>query len=157
MIGLKKRRRRGRPPADERGFAGWELGAETKRTLLIIALFTFSLLGIVSLFNGAGTVGLWLKWALGQAFGWSDWAVLLLLIILAYFLLFDEKYQFKKINYVGLLFLLISLTGLLDYAVHTQTLAEITEAGRGGGYAGYFIGHNLITFAGFWGGLIILI
>ncbi len=157
MIGRKKRRykRHRNIPALEP--ESWQLSSETKKTIIIIVIFTFALLGIISLFNGAGALGEWIHWGLGQLFGWANWIVLLLLLVLDYFLLFDEKYSFKKINYFGLALLWLSLTGLFDYLVNDETLKEITAGGRGGGYLGYFIGHNLSYVAGFWGGLIILL
>lgn len=157
MIGRKKRRykRHRNIPALEP--ESWQLSSETKKTIIIIVIFTFALLGIISLFSGAGAVGEWIHWGLSQLFGWANWIVLLLLLVLDYFLLFDEKYSFKKINYFGLAILWLSLTGLFDYLVNDETLKEITATGRGGGYLGYFIGHNLSVAAGFWGGLIILI
>ena len=87
MIGRKKRRykRHRNIPALEP--ESWQLSSETKKTIIIIVIFTFALLGIISLFNGAGALGEWIHWGLGQLFGWANWIVLLLLLVLDYFLL----------------------------------------------------------------------
>ena len=157
MIGRKKRRYRRRTLAPEKpDYDSWSLSPETKRTIIIIAIFTFSALGFLSLFNTVGPLGQWIKLGLSQAFGWADWLVLLLLLVLDYFLLFDEKYQFKKINYVGLALLWLSITGLMHFFVAEQPLKETIAAGQGGGYLGYAIGYNLTQLAGFAGGIIIL-
>src|SRR3989344_4617704 len=156
MLGFKRktrryRRRRLTPIEDDR----WSLTQDTRRTIIIILLFTLAVLGLISLFNGAGNLGQWLKWALGQIFGWADWLALLLLLILDYFLIFSDRYNFKKINYVGLLLLILSVVGLLDLWVRDLTLEQIREAQSGGGLLGYLVGHNLVKFAGLAGSPVI--
>ena len=157
MLGRKKRAYRRRQPE----FAApvinhWELSPDTKRAIFIIILFTIAILGIVSLFNGAGALGVWINAALSRLFGWGNWIALLMLLAWIFLLIFSGRFGWKKINYLGLSFLFISLMGLFDYFVLDQNAVAIADAGRGGGYLGYIIGHNLSRLAGFWGGLIIL-
>ncbi|MFH0873307.1 MAG: DNA translocase FtsK [Candidatus Komeilibacteria bacterium] len=158
MLGRKKRKYTRRQPemlASE--INHWELTPDTKRAIFIVVLFTVAVLGIVSLFNGAGTLGVWLNQALSWLFGWGNWVALLMLLAWDFLLIFSGHFGLKKINYLGLCFLFISLIGLFDYFVLDQEASAITSTGSGGGYLGYLIGHNLSHLAGFWGGLIILL
>ncbi len=159
MLGRKKRKytRRQQPELPAPAINHWELTPETKRAIVVISLFTVAILGIVSLFNGAGTLGVWFNIGLSRLFGWGNWIALLMLLAWDFLLIFSGRFGLKKINYLGLCFLFISLIGLFDYFVLGQTATAIADAGTGGGYLGYFIGHNLSQLAGFWGGLVILL
>jgi S-DNA-T family DNA segregation ATPase FtsK/SpoIIIE len=158
MIGRRKRKyTRRRAPIDQPEINHWELGPEIKRAIGIVALFTVALLGLISLFDGAGTLGQYLKNGLGQLFGWTDWLFLLLLLGLGFSLLLSNHWRLKKVYYLGLIIFYISLSGLLDYFVHGLSLTEIREAHSGAGIIGYGIGHTAIHYTGFWGGLLILL
>ncbi len=159
MIGRKKRtyKRRTSRLDEEPAISAWHLGTDTKKTIFVIILFTVSLLGLVSLFNGAGTLGQGIKAGLGRLFGWMDWMALVLLLVLDYMIIMENRARFRRINYLGLILILISLTGLLDFAIHEQSLTDIGQSQAGGGYLGYGIGRNLDSLTGTVGSMIILI
>ncbi len=157
MIGRRKRKYTRRPdPLNQPQINHWELGPEIKRAITIVAIFTLALLGLVSIFDGAGTLGQYLKAGLGQMFGWTNWIFLLLLLSLGFIILFSKRLQVKKVYYLGIGLFYLSLSGLLDFFVADLTLAEIRTAQSGAGIFGYAIGHTALRYAGFWGGLLIL-
>lgn len=158
MIGRRKRKYTRRQVATEQPVINhWELGSETKRAISIVALFTVALLGLISLFDGAGTLGQYLKSGLGQLFGWIDWIFLILLLGVGFALLFANRWPVKKVYYLGISLGFIALSGLLDFFVNSSTLTEIRTAENGAGIFGYLIGHTALRYTGFWGGLLILL
>lgn len=133
------------------------LSPETKRGIAIVVLFSVSFIMLLSYFQATGIVGLHLTRLLGKAFGWGDWVVPLLLLLLSYFLMRPSQYDVKIINYVGLVMTMLGYSGLLHLVVREKPLADIIADGAGGGYLGYAIGNPLYQATEFWGALIILL
>ncbi|MFH1536582.1 MAG: DNA translocase FtsK 4TM domain-containing protein [Patescibacteria group bacterium] len=149
-----KKRKRGRPRKKDTDevtkYASREkigMNSETQKGILIVFLFAIALLFILSLFNMAGSLGEWLDIFLIKVFGSGKYLAPIILLLLAYFMVFPEKYEIKPRNYVGLVVFILSFYGLIDL---------ISKEAHYGGYVGYALGYTLEQALSFWGALVVI-
>ncbi len=134
----------------------FEINSETKKGVKVVLLIAFALICFLSLIETAGDFGKFLDNSLILIFGFGKWIIPFLLIILAY-LLSSSKHVFNKTNYLGLLLLILSFSGLLQFFTK---LPDNFKTGfsqyNNGGYLGFLINYPLYKLMGIWGAQIIL-
>ncbi|MFH1192541.1 MAG: DNA translocase FtsK 4TM domain-containing protein [bacterium] len=111
----------------------------TKHGIFIIVLFLFGGLSFLSLFELAGKLGGWINTAMLNSFGASRIILPVTLLVLSYILLYPDKYEVKKSNYVGIILLLISipsLVHLVKLSYYSYVLEKVLTMQKGGGYIG---------------------
>ncbi|MFH0853948.1 MAG: DNA translocase FtsK [bacterium] len=116
-----------------------ELDEGTKRGIFIILLFLIGGISFLSLFGLAGKFGIWTDTALTNVFGATRAIFSVILLILAYILLYPEKYEIRNSNYAGIILFLISFPGivhLIKEAYYSYVLEELMPIQVGGGYTG---------------------
>lgn len=152
----KYQRRNEKRTTEEESYAARVLNPETKKSILIIILFVAAALALLSFFDLAGGLGVFFKKALVVIFGWGAFTFPVILLLLGYFLLFPEKYRVKPSNYLGIIFWVLSFSGILQFL---KDLGEpaVLSAESGGGYLGFFIYSPLQKIMGAWAGLIVLV
>ncbi len=153
----KRRKKRQYTRQNEEVYTARELNPDTKRGIVIVAIFVVAFLSILSIFDLAGAFGRGLNFGLSYLFGWADWLFILILLYLGWFLLRSGRFNMHWITYLGLSLLMLSSSGLFNFFVNEFSFSEITKAGSGGGALGYGVGSGLETALGFWGGLVVLI
>ena len=153
----RRKRRQYTRQQDEEVYATRELNPDTKRGIVIVAVFVVAFLSILSIFDLAGAFGRGLNFGLSYLFGWADWLFILILLYLGWFLLRSGRFNMHWVTYLGLSLLMLSSSGLLNFFVNEFSFSEITKAGSGGGALGYGVGMGLESALGFWGGLVILV
>lgn len=134
-----------------------EVSSETKRGIIIVLLLTFGILSILSLFDLAGTLGVYLNTFLKYLFGITRWYLPVLFILVGYFLLRPAKYEFKTSNIVGLIIFIFSFNGLVHLIFHSHNLVIDAKAGMGSGYSGIVLSWPFYKLMGFWAGLVVLL
>lgn len=134
-----------------------ELSGETKRWIFIILLFVFGVLSILSLFNSAGTLGVYFNYFLTGVFGVTKWIMPLIFLAIGYFLFRPAAYGFKMMNIIGLVIFTLSLNGLIHLIFHHQELVFAARQGAGGGYLGLVLSVPFLKLMGFWASLIVLL
>lgn len=135
----------------------YSLSPETKRGIIIVFLFTVSLICILSFLSLAGIAGVYVDFALGIVFGWGRYLLPLVLIGLGYGLARPNTYNISIPNYIGIILFVLSAHGLLHLKVPATQSFELTFSGLGGGIIGYLISYPLVLYLGFWASLIILL
>lgn len=133
------------------------LSSEAKRTIGIVLLFIVALVGFLSLLDLAGDVGFYVIRLMEILFGWGHFLFPILLIIWAYLLINSEKYELSYHNYLGLILLVLSYSGLLHIFADQPGFRDVLDERIGGGAVGFVLGYALETAAGFWVALILLI
>jgi len=133
------------------------LSPETKKGIFIIVIFLVALLALLSLLDLAGAFGVVTNQLLGIVLGWGKWIFPLLLLMWGYFLLNPDKYLLKPSNYVGLFFVTISYSGLLELIHDFNNLQENFTTNKGGGYIGYALSHPLQQAMGGFASFVILL
>jgi DNA segregation ATPase FtsK/SpoIIIE, S-DNA-T family len=134
-------------PAPERP----HLKAETKNGIAIVAMVALTIIFVLSLFGWAGTLGQWINTGLMYVFGWGRYVVPVVFLIIIYLLSKPQQYAFRLTNYIGLVFLVLSYSGLLHliFVPLTQSMAAIKD-GKGGGYIGIILSYPLDKAMGPW-------
>lgn len=140
-------------------FAGpnMELSGETKRWIFIILLFVFGILAILSLFNSAGTLGVYFNSFLTTLFGVTKWIMPLIFLAIGYFLFRPAVYGFRAVNVVGLVIFVLGLNGLIHLVFHSDELTFAARQGYGGGYVGLALSALFSRLMGFWASVIVLL
>ncbi len=133
------------------------ISPETKRGIVVIALFTLSalsILGILGLY-GDNQFGVIVNQSLGWLFGDLKWLFPVLTAVFGYFLLKSDVYEVTFINYVGAALTVLGLTGLWHARYQVYEITWAANQGLGGGYFGVLLSYPLLQFMGFWGTLIV--
>nr|PIY94214.1 MAG: cell division protein FtsK [Candidatus Komeilibacteria bacterium CG_4_10_14_0_8_um_filter_37_78] len=133
------------------------LSPETKKGIFIIIIFLIALLSLLSMLDLAGNFGLYVKAFLGIIFGWGRWLVAVLLLIWGYILINPDKYLLKPSNYIGLIFVVLSSTGILEIIHNFSNTLNTFVADKGGGYLGFAVAHPLQGLMGSLASLVILL
>lgn len=130
---------------------------DTRKSIYIVALFAFGVIGLLSLFDSAGALGTYLNSGMNFLFGWGKIFMPIILILLAFFLFNEDKYEVSGSNYLGLFLFLFSFHSLLNLIFIQEDLwNEAIKNGEGGGYIGMITASAFIKLIGFWGALIAL-
>ncbi|MCX6743963.1 MAG: DNA translocase FtsK 4TM domain-containing protein [Candidatus Parcubacteria bacterium] len=135
------------------GLKKMDIHPETKRWILIVFLFAFAFISLLSLVNMAGKVGLEIDRILSLFLGWAKYVFPVILFVWDYALL-NKKYHIKTISYIGLFFFILSLTTLLHLAIPLEQAEMVMELGNGGGFIGWFLSVNIKGIMGLWASFI---
>lgn len=135
-----------------------DVSPETKRGIGIIFLVAIALLSLLGIFDLSGEFGRIIVNILAIVFGRLVWLFPALALLFAYFLLREEKYDVRLINYIGALILILGLTGLwhlwyLRDGVYLPLI--LAQEQLGGGYAGFLLSALFLKFSGFWGAVVL--
>lgn len=126
----------------------FEISSETRRGIAVVLLFLLGVISALSFFGAAGPLGNGLADLMTKFFGWGDWLVPLILLILGYVILLPHRYSVHAINYVGLLLTILGLYGFLHVTQGPADLFSSLALGRGGGYVGLILSWPLIQIFG---------
>lgn len=135
----------------------WQVSPETKKSIIIIAIIVVGFLSLMSLFNLAGTLGIWLSLILAKAFGWGKIFFPFWLFILSYLLLNPHRYPLRGISVVGFFVWLLSYSGLFSWIDFWLEHQLVWNTIRGGGFIGFALANPLMHLTGNWASLIILV
>ncbi len=149
-----QRRRRGFGREEAAVFG---VSPEIKIAIIVTLLFALAALGLLSFFELAGILGIYVKSAFLLAFGWGAGIFPVLLIALGIALLRGVKYRVNRFHLVGFILIFLAVLGLMHHAPDFVAPDRIARAGGGGGYTGWALSWPVITLAGYWGGWVFLI
>lgn len=156
-MGRKNRRSKQSQNISARDWSDNGISPETKRGVATVLVFLAALLGILSLFGLAGDFGRTFSFGLAYLFGWADWLFILILLFWGYLLLRSNFYRIRWLTYLGLLLIILSVTGILNFLVDDYSFSEVGSLGKGGGVLGRLQGAALVDFLGFWGSLLVFL
>lgn len=154
-IKYEKSEQTDRPKRSKRDYSG--MNPETKRGILIVFLFTLAGIGLLSLFDLAGSAGVFIEKTLASTFGLGRFAVPLILLALGYVVLNDEKYELHASNYAGIILLVLSSGALLHVGFAGENPFSLASLADGGGYVGLILAYPLLSLMGKAATYIILI
>lgn len=152
----KRKKKRGRPRKYKHDRDPL-LSAETKHGIFTVVLWALGIVSLLALFNLAGPLGGFWQLGLTRLFGWGDFLIPIILILLGYTLLRPGKYDVKSMNYWGIILGVLSFYSLLHWTQGQDKLISAISTGRGGGLAGLILSWPLFKIFGSVAGLIILI
>ena len=153
------RRRNGNSKRRTEEAPAFEMSTKAKRELAAIILTVLALLMVLAFFGVAGPAGHLLDSAVASLFGFLKYAVSPLLLALALFLVFPERFPFRKSVAIGVSLLIVSICALIDLVRFTGEDGSlyVEDVGAAGGYIGLALSYPLSSLIGFWGTAIVLV
>ncbi|MFA6394003.1 MAG: DNA translocase FtsK 4TM domain-containing protein [Patescibacteria group bacterium] len=134
-----------------------DLDPATKKGIYIVIILTLGAIGVLSLFDLAGSLGIYYAKGLTYVFGWGKFMLPLALLGLGYLLYASEKYHIRGSNYLGLFLFVVAMEAMFQLFIGRDEWKAALEEGRGGGYLGYFMGLGLTRVLGLWAAIILVI
>lgn len=132
------------------------ISKETQKGIIIVLLFLFAGLSLLSFFDVAGPFGSAFNHYLSLMFGWGRFSAPVMAAILGYVLIYPEQYQLKFWHYFGLGLFILTFFGLIHIWLQPD-LAHAASQGLGGGYMGVILSLLLFKTVGLWAGALILV
>jgi len=133
-----------------------DISSEAKNAILGVILTGLGILIILSVFNLMGQLGVILNEALASIFGYLRLVFGIILTVLGIIIFIKKPISF--LNYIGLIFFILSLSGLVHIiGFKNNDLYEIAKLGEGGGYAGFLLSYPLMQFVNYFGTILISI
>ena len=134
----------------------YAMSPETKKGIIIIFLFAFAIISLLSFLQLAGAVGVFIDNGLGIVFGWTKYIFPIILLGLAYTWLRPARYTLQLSNYLGLILFVLSINGLMHLQFPVEESVDQAFEGVGGGLTGLVLGYSSHIFLGFWASLVLL-
>ncbi|OIO19129.1 MAG: cell division protein FtsK [Candidatus Magasanikbacteria bacterium CG_4_9_14_0_2_um_filter_41_10] len=127
------------------------------RGIIAILLVILALIITLSFFGGASTVGVVLnEWILAFLFGSMRFATPIILLIFAWFILKDNRYDYHPTHGIGAVLFFLTLSSLMHMGFPAVDMWREALAGGGGGVFG-MLAWPLKTYLGSIGSIILLI
>lgn len=156
-MGRKKKQDLEDSSEEKDGKLKWNIHGDAKRGIVAIFLFALAVIFVLGFFESAGVLGKFLDKIIGFVFGWGKWISPAVLVITGIILLYRKETIFYVTKIIGIAVAFFSLLGFLHLYMEPEKMAEIAQAGTGGGYIGYVIALSLTKLAGAIAGTVILI
>ncbi len=132
-----------------------KLSDGVKQSIFAIVLTAIAVFFLLSFFGLAGGAGTYTDNMLAQAFGWDRWLFALVLIVIAWHVIFPSKGIFGIINYIGIALFFIAFNGLLNLFLLSDNYIASDILGAGG-YVGMLVSELLVNSLGFWGSFVVV-
>jgi len=145
------RRKKHEEPEETPSF---ELNPETKRGIVIVVMFVFAVIMMLSFFGQGGTLGALVDTFFSTLFGLGKFLVAILLVVIGATLLFPERGRFSLWNYLGMACFFLSFNALLNLILVNQAEPVISDVSAVGGWIGQILGLGLPYLIGYWGSLV---
>ncbi|MFH1611515.1 MAG: DNA translocase FtsK 4TM domain-containing protein [Patescibacteria group bacterium] len=126
-----------------------------KQSIIAIALVAISAFFLLSFFALAGGTGTYVDNLLAQALGWDRWLFSIVILIVAWHVIFPSKGVFGPVNYIGIALFFIAFNGLLNLFLLNENFT-VVELSKAGGYVGMLVSELLVGSLGFWGSFVIV-
>jgi len=137
-----------------------DFNPDVSHGLFAILLFVVAGLSALSFFNMAGVAGQFIDSLLALVFGQVRFVFPIILIVIAVLLIKDLEYEYRSTHTIGAFLFFLSFNGLFHLIKNFNQFDGITDMamqGYGGGMAGLALSWPLAKYAGYWGGLLILL
>src|SRR3989344_3722802 len=150
---MARKRKRKQEEEEEQGY--FEVNPETKRGILVVALFAASALMFLSFFHVAGSMGAWIDGTLSSFFGWDRFLLPVILIVVGATHVFPERGSLSGWNYLGFLFFFLAFNTLINLILVNRPEPFTTDLAAAGGWLGQLLGIVLPSAIGYVGALIV--
>lgn len=120
-------------------YSNQSLDPVLSKGIMAIVLVIFAIIITLSFFEKAGTVGIMLNdYVLSFLFGSIRFATPFILVILAWFLIRDKEYNYRKTHGIGSFMFFIAMSSLMHIGFETSNMWTMAIEGHGGGVFGMF-------------------
>lgn len=153
----RRRRRKKKNALDYIALPKIDLDPDTQRSIFILVIFAFGVISLLSLFNLAGSLGVYVAQLLTLAFGYGKWFFPIIILAWAFIMYNEEKYYIRGTNYLGAFLFIVSIQSLFHFFIDQSNWEFAVKSGYGGGYLGMYLAKIFFNVLGFWAGLLILV
>ena len=115
------------------------------REIMAILLIGVALLLLLASFNIGGSLPSMLIVNLRLGIGYVAYMLPALLLVLAFMMFMDDRYELTGVSYAGFAGIVVALAGLLHVGVSADAAQQVASNGQGGGYVGYGITAAMFT------------
>ncbi len=154
---MARKRKFKRNPLDYIALPSLNLDPDIKMGIFIVLILAFGAISLLSLFDLAGGLGVYLQKGMMLAFGWGKWLFPFILLALGFALYSEDRFEIRSANYLGLFLFILSFHSLLQLFVAQDQWQTAVHSGAGGGYIGLFLASGLIKLMGFLASLIAVV
>lgn len=133
------------------------IASDAKRGVAAVFLFALALVLILGFIGKAGVVGERLSSIFGLAIGWVKMIFPIFLLLAGIILLLRKETSFYVSKLLGLIVVLLGISGFFHWFFSVEKMAQVAEEGSGGGYVGFGIAHLAVKYLGQAGGLVIIL
>ena len=133
------------------------IASDAKRGVAAVFLFALALVLILGFLDKAGVVGTYLSVKSGLAIGWVKMIFPFFLILAGIILLLKKETSFYVYKLVGLIVILVGLSGFFHWFFSAEKMVSVAKAGSGGGYVGLGVAQLAVKYLGQAGGLVIIL
>lgn len=137
--------------------SGFSIDPDAKRGIAAIILFFLALITVLGFFGFSGSVGNYFDRITGNILGWAKLIFPIFAVYAGIVLLLRKAFFFYVTKILGLLIILVFLTGLFHWFYETGEMEKMAAAGSGGGYVGYGVAYLLTGYFGKAGSLIAIV
>ena len=154
---IKKRRKRKIYNQPKFRFPEFEIGDGIKKDAIGIFLFAIALISILSFVDLAGGLGEKIDALARLSFGIGTFLFPIVLIFLGWKIIKSEDIIESRASFAGIAMIFIFFLSAIHIFYAPETMFEIAEAGKGGGFLGAVIAWALSSLIGKWGGLVVIL
>ncbi len=134
-----------------------EIDSSVKHSIFLVLVFLLAILSLLSIFDLAGVFGRYFYQLLKSLLGWGFWTAPLILLAIFYLSLFNQRYKFGYLNWIGALMLVLGYSGFFHLWVGPERFKEVLGSAVGGGYVGYGIAWQLYNWMGRWAAMAVVV
>jgi S-DNA-T family DNA segregation ATPase FtsK/SpoIIIE len=128
---MAKKKKQTRRPASQP-----PLDPVLSRGVIAIVLIVFAIITALSLFDQASEVGQLIAFLFGAMFGYARYAVPVILLIFAWFVVRDSEHHYKSTHKLGAFLFFVSVSSMFHITYDTDRMWLEALAGNGGGIFG---------------------
>lgn len=156
----------GRKKKDNKNFEELEIeekksksnvASDAKRGVAAIFLFALAFVLVLGFWGRAGVIGEHLNSIFGLVIGWVKIIFPVFLILAGIILLLRKETSFYIYKLIGLVVVLVGLSGFFHWFYSFENMAIVAKDGGGGGYVGFGIAFVAVKYLGKAGGLVIIL
>lgn len=151
------RRRKQKDPLDYISIPSLNLSSDIKQSIWAVLFLTLGIISFLSLFDLAGQMGVYLLKGMDWLAGWGNWLIAVLLVLVGWQIYKNKEERSGSLKYVGAVLFLWSFLGMLQLFVDVDEWDMALQSGEGGGHIGWTLATMVVSLAGFWAGIIIVL
>lgn len=137
------------------GFSGVDISDGVKQSVFAILLGASAVIFLLSFFDLAGSVGLFIDGILSSIFGWDRWFFAVILLVIGWGVIFPSKRVLSALNLAGIALFFIAFNGLMNLLIISPDEVALEALAKSGGYIGLLLSQVIVGLFGFWGAFVL--
>lgn len=133
------------------------LHPHTRKWISAIIFFAVAVISLLALFDMAGAAGNGLSRMMSLLLGRLNFLMPIIFLAGGWLMLSEKRLKVRTINYIGIVLLVLSLSGLLNLFVPLEDIFAAIDQGQAGGFLGLVFSYAFLNILGFWASMVMVI